>query len=85
MEPFVAKLIYFVGLWLANFAIRAPDIKVHRRMIIPNYVAGFSGILPFAAFYCLRVRKEERMMAEEFGEEYSHYCQRTCRLIPRLK
>ena len=195
MEPFVAKLVYFVGLWLANFVIRAPHIKVHRHvairsnwkntadsalfvavcisgfviplfyvfspllsfadysiplwvgvtgvivlifgdwvfwrshkdlggnwsptleirenhrlvtegiyqhirhpmysaifllmvaqaMILPNYVAGFSGIIPFAALYFLRVRKEERMMAGEFGEEYAQYCQRTGRLLPRLK
>jgi|SRR5688572_29462560 len=54
-------------------------------MILPNYVAGFSGIIPFAALYFLRVRMEERMMAGEFGEEYAQYCQRTGRLVPRLK
>jgi protein-S-isoprenylcysteine O-methyltransferase Ste14 len=54
-------------------------------MILPNYVAGFSGILPFTALYFLRVGAEERMMTAEFGEEYAQYCQRTGRLFPLLK
>ena len=60
-------------------------LMIAQAMILPNYVAGFSGILPFTALYFLRVRTEERMMAAEFGEEYAQYCQRTGRLIPRLK
>lgn len=195
MEPFTAKLVYFLGYWLANFVIRAPHIKNHQRlkirsdhknradtvlfitvgiggflvplfyvftpllsfadyaiplwvgvtgvvllvagdwvfwkshqdlggnwsptleiredhrlvtegiyrhvrhpmysslwllviaqaMILPNYVAGFTGLLPFGVLYFLRVKTEERMMLEEFGSEYEQYCQRTGRLIPKLK
>jgi protein-S-isoprenylcysteine O-methyltransferase Ste14 len=182
MEPFVAKGVYLVGYWLANFAIRAPYIRARHRqtirsnriggfgvpliyvfspllsfadytlplwsgafgialllvgnwvfwrahkdlganwsptleirqshalvthgiydrirhpmylsiwllvvaqaMILPNYVAGFSGLVSFAALYFFRVPHEERMMAGEFGEEYAVYCQRTGRLVPRLK
>jgi len=194
MNPFVAKIIYILGYWVANFVIRAPHIKVHRQapirsnrntrrdtsfflavgvggflvpllyvfssllsfadysipwwigmtgvvilafgdwvfwrshkdlgrnwspkleirqdhklithgiyqrirhpmyaslwllviaqaMILPNYVAGFSGLLPFAILYFLRVEKEERMMLEEFGSQYEQYRKTTGRLFPKL-
>jgi len=195
MDPLVAKIIYVVGYWIANFVIRAPHIKVHQRapiranrntrtdtslflavgvggflvpllyiftplssfadyaiplwlgvtgvallllgdwvfwkshkdlgrnwspklemreghtlvtngiyrrirhpmylsiwllviaqaMILPNYVAGFSGLVPFALLYFLRVGKEERMMGEEFGSEYEQYLRKTGRLFPKLR
>jgi protein-S-isoprenylcysteine O-methyltransferase Ste14 len=31
----------------------------------------------------LRIPKEEKMMIEEFGDEYEAYMQRTGRLLPR--
>ena len=195
MDPLVAKIVYVIGYWLANFVIRAPHIKAHQRlpirsnrktrpdtllflavgiggfliplfyvftpllsfanysiplligvsgvlvlllgdwifwkshkdlgtnwsptleireghrlvaegiygrirhpmylsiwllviaqaMILPNYVAGFSGLLPFAVLYFLRVGREERMMIEEFGPDYEHYLKRTGRLLPKLR
>ncbi|MEW6306574.1 MAG: protein-S-isoprenylcysteine O-methyltransferase [Verrucomicrobiota bacterium] len=194
MEPLAAKIIYFVGYWLANFVIRAPYIKSHQRvpirsklkdrvdhalflavgvggflipllyvftpllsfadyslplwvgvtatvlllagdwlfwrahkdlgtnwsptleirdqhrlvtqgiyahirhpmyssiwllvlaqaMILPNYLAGFTGLIPFALLYFLRVGKEEQMMLAEFGAEYEQYLQRTGRLLPKF-
>ncbi len=33
-------------------------------------------------FFLLRIRDEETLMAESFGEEWKRYCQRTRRLIP---
>jgi protein-S-isoprenylcysteine O-methyltransferase Ste14 len=59
-------------------------LVIAQALILPNYVAGFSGVLPFALLYLVRARKKERMMAGEFGEEYARYCERTGRLIPRL-
>ena len=195
MDPFVAKIIYVVGYWIANFVIRAPHINVHRKapiatnrntsvdkslflsvgvggfmvpllyvftpllsfanysiplwiglmgvgvlvagnwlfwqshrdlgrnwspvleirqnhelvtagiyqrirhpmytslwllviaqaMILPNYIAGFSGLVPFALLYFVRVAKEERMMTEIFGSSYQQYCERTGRLFPRFR
>src|SRR5688572_7584240 len=32
MEPLAAKIIYVVGYWLANFAIRGPHLKAHSRL-----------------------------------------------------
>jgi protein-S-isoprenylcysteine O-methyltransferase Ste14 len=195
MDPFVAKIIYVAGYWLANFAIRTPHIKIHQgtsirshrntradtslflavglggflipllyvftpllsfadysiprwigmtgvvvlfmgdwvfwkahkdlgrnwspkleireshtlvtagiyqrirhpmysslwllvlaqAMILPNYVAGFSGLVPFGTLYFLRVGKEEKMMMETFGSDYEKYMRKTCRLFPKLR
>jgi protein-S-isoprenylcysteine O-methyltransferase Ste14 len=59
-------------------------LVIAQAMILPNYVAGFSGLLPFALLYFLRVDQEEKMMAEAFGMEYENYRQTTGRLVPRI-
>ncbi|MGL4729049.1 MAG: protein-S-isoprenylcysteine O-methyltransferase [Bosea sp. (in: a-proteobacteria)] len=50
--------------------------------LLPNWVAGFSGIIGFGALYLLRVGPEEEMMVQTFGEEYRAYMARTGRLTP---
>lgn len=52
--------------------------------LIPNWLAGFAGIVGFGTLYFLRVGQEEAMMMEEFGDEYRQYCQRTKRIIPGI-
>jgi protein-S-isoprenylcysteine O-methyltransferase Ste14 len=39
-------------------------------------------LIAFAILCALRVRAEERMMVEEFGDAYAAYSARTKRLIP---
>ena|SRR5437867_2715919 len=114
MDPFLAKIVFVFGFVVANFVIRAPHIKAHKRLpirsnrntrldtslfiavgvfgfflpllyVLPNYVAGFSGLLPFGILYFERVAREERMMIEEFGSEYERYLQKTGRLFPKLR
>ena len=51
-------------------------------LVIPNWVAGPSNVVAFAALFALRVRPEERMMGDEFGIEYAEYSARTKRLVP---
>jgi protein-S-isoprenylcysteine O-methyltransferase Ste14 len=53
-------------------------------LILSNWVAGLGGIIAFGTTYILRIRNEERMMIEQFGEEYKAYMQRTKRLVPYL-
>ena len=53
-------------------------------LVLPNWVAGPSYLVTFGILYALRVREEERMMLEEFGDEYSAYMAKTSRLVPRL-
>ena len=56
--------------------------SVGQALVIPNWVAGPSNLIAFAILFALRVRAEERMMVEGFGDEYAAYSARTKRLIP---
>jgi protein-S-isoprenylcysteine O-methyltransferase Ste14 len=56
--------------------------SVGQALVIPNWVAGPSNLLAFAVLLALRIRAEERMMDERFGDEYAAYSARTKRLIP---
>jgi protein-S-isoprenylcysteine O-methyltransferase Ste14 len=51
-------------------------------LLLPNWIAGFSGIIGFGILYSLRVGREERLMLDAFGEEYRAYMQRTARIVP---
>jgi len=51
---------------------------------LPNWVAGPSYLVAFGILFVFRVRREERMMVEEFGADYEAYMARTKRLIPRV-
>jgi len=51
-------------------------------LLLPNWVAGLSGLVGFGTLYAFRIGREERMMLETFGEEYRAYCARTARLFP---
>lgn len=66
----------YTSLWL---------LVIAQAMILPNYVAGFSGLVPFAILYLFRVSSEERMMIEQFGSEYQRYVEKTGRLLPKLR
>ena len=58
--------------------------SVGQALVIPNWVAGLSNLVAFAVLFALRVGAEERMMAQQFGNEYAAYTARTKRLIPRV-
>ena len=51
-------------------------------LLLPNWFAGAFGLLGVAVLYVLRVRQEERMMLENFGNDYLGYMDHTKRLIP---
>lgn len=53
-------------------------------LLLPNWVAGFAGVLGFGLLYAFRVGQEERLMAETFGDDYRAYMSRTARLIPYI-
>ncbi|ESZ19482.1 farnesyl cysteine carboxyl-methyltransferase [Mesorhizobium sp. L48C026A00] len=52
--------------------------------LLPNWVAGISGLIGFAVLFLLRVDKEERMMLETLGPQYRAYMERTKRIVPYL-
>jgi protein-S-isoprenylcysteine O-methyltransferase Ste14 len=51
-------------------------------LLLPNWVAGLSGLVGFGFLFFSRIGPEERMMEEAFGEEYRAYKARTKRIIP---
>jgi protein-S-isoprenylcysteine O-methyltransferase Ste14 len=53
-------------------------------ILLPNWIAGFAGILGFGTLYLFRVGREEAMLLDTFGDEYRDYMRRTGRVIPRL-
>jgi protein-S-isoprenylcysteine O-methyltransferase Ste14 len=51
-------------------------------LVLPNWVAGLSGIVGFGTLYAFRVGREERLMLDAFGDEYLDYMKRTARVLP---
>ena len=58
--------------------------SVGQALVIPNWVAGLSNLVAFAVLFAFRVGAEEKMMGQQFGNEYATYTARTKRLIPRV-
>ena len=53
-------------------------------LILANWLAGFPFLLTQAAQYWLRIKAEEEMMLEHFGEEYQDYMETTGGLFPKF-
>ena len=53
-------------------------------LALPNYIAGPAMMVAILVLIAFRVGPEERMLLEEFGEEYEEYRKRSYRLIPGL-
>ncbi len=51
-------------------------------LLLPNWVAGPSGLVGFGTLFFLRVGREEALMMETFGDEYRRYMTRTARILP---
>jgi protein-S-isoprenylcysteine O-methyltransferase Ste14 len=52
--------------------------------LLQNWIAGFSMLVTWLPGYFYRTRLEERMMIDQFGDEYRSYMERTGRVFPRL-
>jgi len=72
-------------------AIRHPIYTAHllwgaaQVLMVHNWLAGFLGFAAIALIMILRIPREERMLIDQFGEEYRRYKQSTGALLPRLK
>jgi protein-S-isoprenylcysteine O-methyltransferase Ste14 len=53
-------------------------------LLLQNWIAGFINLLVFVPFYFLRVREEEQLMLEQFGEQYRSYMQDVGGILPRF-
>ncbi|MGK7057840.1 protein-S-isoprenylcysteine O-methyltransferase [Bradyrhizobium sp. 1050_B9_N1_2] len=58
---------------------------IAQALLLPNWVAGFAGLVGFGILYFGRVAKEERMMLETFGDSYRVYTERTGRIFPSIR
>jgi len=58
---------------------------IAQMLMVHNWIAGAASLVTFLLIYFLRIPAEEKMMLEHFGDEYRAYCQRTGRIIPRLR
>ena len=53
-------------------------------LLLPNWIAGFAGLVGFGTLFFGRVAREERMMLETFGDSYRAYMARTGRVFPLI-
>lgn len=58
--------------------------SVAQLLLLPNWIAGWAGLVTFLPLYLSRIPNEEQMMRDHFGEAYQDYCSRTGRILPRL-
>lgn len=56
--------------------------SVGQVLVIPNWVAGPSYLIASGILFAFRVKAEERMMLDQFGDQYAKYMSRTKRLVP---
>jgi protein-S-isoprenylcysteine O-methyltransferase Ste14 len=56
--------------------------SIGQLLVLPNWVAGPSYLVMFLTLFIFRVLAEERMMREQFGDEYVEYSRLTKRLVP---
>jgi protein-S-isoprenylcysteine O-methyltransferase Ste14 len=54
-------------------------------LLLQNWIAGWLNFLIFIVFYAVRVKAEEQLMIEQFGDRYREYMQRVGAVIPKLK
>ncbi len=57
---------------------------IAQALLLPNWIAGFAGVIGFGTLFFLRVRQEEKLMLETFGECYRNYMERTWRVLPGI-
>jgi protein-S-isoprenylcysteine O-methyltransferase Ste14 len=57
---------------------------IAQALLIHNWLAGLASLVVMIPMYVLRIRREEQMMLQQFGEEYRQYMNKTGRIIPRF-
>jgi protein-S-isoprenylcysteine O-methyltransferase Ste14 len=70
--------------------IRHPMYAAHlfwaiaQGFLLENWLAGWAFLIASIPLYLVRIPKEERLMLEQFGEQYRQYISYTGRIIPRF-
>jgi protein-S-isoprenylcysteine O-methyltransferase Ste14 len=58
--------------------------SIGQALAVPNWVAGPSYLVSFGILFAFRMRAEEQMMVDAFGDQYTTYMAKTKRLVPGL-
>jgi len=53
-------------------------------LLLQNWIAGWFNLIVFIFFYTFRVRAEEQLMLEQFGDQYRSYMQKVGGVFPKL-
>jgi protein-S-isoprenylcysteine O-methyltransferase Ste14 len=54
-------------------------------LLLQNWIAGFLNLLLFIPFYFLRVKAEEQLMLEKFGNQYQDYMEKVGAILPKFQ
>lgn len=54
-------------------------------LLLQNWIAGFLNLLVFIPFYFLRVKAEEQLMLEKFGNQYQDYMEKVGAILPKFQ
>ena len=60
-------------------------VAISNALLSANWLIAVTSVVSVSLMYFARVADEERMLIEQFGDEYRAYMQRTGRLFPRLR
>ena len=58
--------------------------SVAQILLLQNWIAGFASLLVFFPFYFMRVKPEEQLMLEQFGDQYRSYMQKVGGVFPKF-
>ena len=57
---------------------------IAQTLLLQNWIAGWANLIFFIFFYSLRVKAEEKLMLERFGDQYRSYMQTVGAVFPKI-
>jgi len=57
---------------------------IAQALLLQNWFAGVVNLIIFIPFYFMRVRAEETLMFDSFGEQYREYMKKTGAVLPKI-
>jgi len=58
-------------------------LSIATPLLLQNWIAGWLNLVVFIFFYTFRVKAEEQMMLEQFGDQYRSYMQKVGAVFPK--
>lgn len=57
---------------------------IAQALLLQNWLAGVANLIIFILFYFMRVKAEETLMFDSFGEQYREYMKKTGAVLPKI-